>query len=297
MIEVCALSDYNYLAKGLTLYDSLIRHTPKIRMHYLCLDDKSFEVMSKIQKETPDTLKVYKDDLLEDPERRETLNNLKADEHKYYCWALASYFTDYLMRNSIGDITYIDSDIYFYDDLNILIDEIGDKEVGIFRHRQYPLNIDNPNGRFNVGVVHFKSKRMGQSALSWWADAVLNKKYPHLATCGDQKYLDAFLQIPKEKLFIEGNIGHGAPWQWQMFDYTDFFKDHSIIWEDKKQKLLFSHFSEFSYNISEDSYVCSTRHHCFTPLQMYEEIDALKTIHADYYKEIKHVVQKYNLEV
>ena len=114
----------------------------------------------------------------------------------------------------------------------IILNEIAEKEVGVFRHRQTPMYVNDANGLFNVGVVHFKQTPTGRDALEWWTHAVLHRKYPHLATCGDQKYLDAFLNLPRDKLFIDGNIGHGAPWLWQLYDYTDFFKDGSIIWEN-----------------------------------------------------------------
>jgi len=289
MINVCTLSDYNFLAKGLALYESLINKTNDIILHYLCLDDKSFKILSKYKCKS---LKVYQDNGFDDT----TLDALKINDYKYYCYALSSYFTNYLMKNDIGDVTYIDSDIFFYDDFNIVLNEIGKKEVGVFRHRHTPLHVNDGNGLFNVGVVHFKNTEIGRKSLAWWTDAVLHRKYPKLATCGDQKYLEAFLELPEDKLFIDGNIGHGAPWQWQLYDYSDFFKDHSIIWEGKKQKLLFSHFSEFSHDIKADSFIYSTRHHIFTPLEMYDKIKALKCIHQDYFTQIKSVTKKYKLK-
>ena len=166
----------------------------------------------------------------------------------------------------------------------------------MFRHRQTPMHVNNANGLFNVGVVHFKQTQTGRSALEWWADAVLYRKYSQLATCGDQKYLDAFLNLPREKLFIDGNIGHGAPWLWQLYDYTDFFKDGSIIWENKKQKLLFSHFSNFNYNLKSNSFVPAQRHAPFTPMWMYKEIQEFKTIHEDYFMQLKNIINKYGIE-
>ena len=180
--------------------------------------------------------------------------------------------------------------------MSVILDEIGKKDIGVFRHRQYPLSFVNNNGFFNVGVVHFKKSKMGKAFLNWWSDAVLHRKYPHLATCGDQKYLDAFLNLPRDKLFIDGNIGHGAPWLWQLYDYTDFFKDGSIIWENNKQKLLFFHFSNFNYNLKSNSFVAAQRHAPFTPMWMYEEIQELKSIHENYFMQLKNIINKYGLE-
>ena len=289
MIHACTISDYGFLAKGLTLYESLLNHTDDIVLHYLCVDDKSFNTLSNYKSES---LQVYQDVQFAD----DRLESLKIKDIEYYRYVLASYFTHYLMVNDIGDINYIDSDIYFYDDFTIILNEIAEKEVGVFRHRQTPMYVNDANGLFNVGVVHFKQTPTGRDALEWWTHAVLHRKYPHLATCGDQKYLDAFLNLPRDKLFIDGNIGHGAPWLWQLYDYTDFFKDGSIIWENNKQKLLFSHFSNFDYNLKSNSFVAAQRHAPFTPMWMYEEIQELKSIHENYFMQLKNIINKYGLE-
>ena len=194
------------------------------------------------------------------------------------------------------DVTYIDSDIIFYDGIQIILKEIGEKDVGIFRHRQYTFDFPNNNGFFNVGVVHFKNTDIGNNVLKWWSDAVLHRKFPELATCGDQRYLDAFLELPTENLFIDGNIGHGAPWQWQIYDYSDYFKDGTIIWNGEKQKLLFSHFSNFDYDLVKDSFSPAIRHSPYTPQSMYKEIKELESIHQEYFNTIKNTILKYNLE-
>ena len=289
-INVCTLSDYNFLAKGLTLYDSLIKYNNDVVVHYLCFDDESHDTLKQYK---CDNLVVYHDSqLLNNP----VLANLKEADREYYTYALASFFSNYLMKIRSIDITYVDSDIFFYDDLNIIIDAIGKKDVGIFRHRQYPLEIPNNNGWFNVGVVHFKNTKVGNDVLDWWFDAVLHRKYPELATCGDQRYLDAFLELSEENLFMEGNIGHGAPWEWQLYDYSDYFKDGSIIWDGEKQKLLFSHFSNFDYDLEKDSFIPALRHSPFTPQFMYSDVKELGYIHQEYFTNIKKTIAKYNLK-
>ena len=119
-------------------------------------------------------------------------------------------------------------------------------------------------------------------------------KYPHLATCGDQKYLDEFLRIcPDDYLFIDGNIGHGAPWIWQLYDFSDYEKDNTIIWNGGKQKLIFSHFSQFDYNIENNTFIPSKMHHIYTPMENYTKINGLRKIYEDYFSEIKKTNIKY----
>lgn len=287
MINICTVSDINYLIKGLTLYESLVEYSKNFKLHYLCIDDASYE---KLKPYTSDSLIPYNiNDLVNNDI---ILSELRIKNYKYFCWSLASYFTNYLMNKNIGDITYIDSDILMHDDIQTILDAIGDKQIGIFRHRQFPLGIDRPEGYYNVGVTHFKNDVISKQILNWWADAVLNQKYPHLSTCGDQKYLDEFPNMcPERLIFIDGEIGHGAPWQWQLFDFSDYEKDGSIIWEGRKQKLIFSHFSQFI--MGENSYTPTTMHFPYTPLNYYTGISGLKTIYDDYFSKLKLTKDKY----
>jgi len=290
MINICTVSDFNFLPNGLALYDSLKRLGSEFTLHYLCMDDKSFDLLQGLEENIlPYSLNEFLD-------KDEALVNLSTQDYRYFCWSLASYFTNHLMDKINKDITYIDSDILFYDKIETVLNEIGNKDVGLFRHRQYSLSHPNGNGWFNVGVVHFKNSDIAKGLLCWWTDAVLHQKYPELATCGDQRYLDAFLIDHADNIFIDGNIGHGAPWHWQLYDYSTYLEDGCIIWEDKKQKLVFSHFSDFNVNIKDNTYTTGLRHSTFTPQEMYQSNAALKKIHDDYFQAIKSAYQKYSLE-
>lgn len=285
MINLCTVSDINYLLKGLVLYESLKKHSKDFTLHYLCIDDKSYEVLKPLECES---LKVYNVDSLvqEDP----LLLNLKNSEYKYFCWSLASYFSNYLLLKG-NSITYIDSDIYFHDNIEVILNEIGGRDVGIFRHRQFPLSTYRPEGLYNVGVVHFKDSELGINVSNWWTDAVLNKKYPQLATCGDQKYLDNFPNLcPKDSIYLDENIGHGAPWLWQLYE---FISPTKIIWENQEQNLVFTHFSQFQFN--GDSYIPSLMHHIYTPLDEYKTNINLKVIYDEYFTNLKLTQSLYKL--
>lgn len=287
MKNLCTVSDINYLYKGLTLYESLIHTSEDFILHYLCIDDKTYEKIKKYQSENLIAYKV--DDLLN---QDENLKNLKKSEYRYFCWSLASYFSFFLLKKNFESITYIDSDIFFHKNINLIFDEIGNKEVGIFRHRQFDLKFPRPEGWFNVGVVYFKNEKIGSYICKWWSESVLHKKYPHLSTCGDQKYLDEFPKMcTDDYILIDGNIGHGAPWHWQLYDFSDYEKNGNIIWEGNLQKLVFTHFSQFEYN--NNDYIPSKMHHIYTPLNYYSEIKELKLIYDEYYKQIKYTLEKY----
>ena len=290
MINLCTISDYSYLAQGLTLYNSLKATTEDFTLHYLATDKQSLKLLRGLDEEN---LIVYDIERMLSSDSQ--LTKLFKSEYKYFCWTLSSYFTDFLVNTLNQDLTYIDSDIYFHTSVKGIIQDIGTKDIGLFRHRQYPLSHPNGNGWFNVGVVHFKNTEISRQSLAWWKDAVLHQKYPDLATCGDQRYLDAFVQLDSDNLFIEGNIGHGSPWEWQLYNYDSYHKDGCISWGSQKQKLVFSHFSQFEYSLEEDTYIPSTTHYCFTPLIAYEQEPALKDIYNNYFSKVKETINQYNI--
>jgi hypothetical protein len=288
MKNICTVSDIKYLYQGLALFESLSK-SENITLHYLCIDQISYDILKNIKN---NKLIIYNiNDLLNNDNNS---INLKNSDYRYFCWSLASYFSNHLLSKNVGDsITYIDSDIYFHEKIELLFESFSKKDVGIFRHRQFSLSISRPEGHYNVGVVYFKNSDIGKNVLNWWSDAVLHKKYPHLSTCGDQKYLEEFPRMCSN-IFIDGEIGHGAPWQWQLFNFDNYENDGTIIWEGKKQKLIFSHFSQFNYNLENDTYLPSSQHHIYTPLTMYTENKGLKIIYDDYFNKIKKTYIKYN---
>ena len=291
MKNICTVSDINYLPKGLTLYESISDNFKDFTLNYLCIDDLTYQKLNSIN--LPN-LKVFHVD--EFTSKDDFLLNLKNQDYKYFCWSLASYFSNHLLSTDIDSITYIDSDIFFHHSLQILFDSIGEQnEIAIFRHRQFDLSMSHTDGWFNVGVVYFKNGKIGSHICNWWCESVLHKKYPELSTCGDQKYLDEFPNMcPEDYIFIDGEIGHGAPWQWQLYDFSDYEENGNIIWDGKKQKLIFTHFSQFEYN--ELDYVPSKMHHIYTTINMYKEISPLMGIYDEYYNKLKKTIKKYGLK-
>jgi hypothetical protein len=281
MKNICTISDINYLHQGLALYESLKKTSNNFTLHYLCLCDTSYSIVSKIDNTN---IKAYhiKDLLVKD----EKLVAIKASNYSYFCWLLASYFSHELISD-VDSILYVDSDIYFHKDVQLIYDEIGDREVGVFRHRQFPLHMNYNEGKYNVGVVYFKNSVDGRKTLWWWMDAVLNKKYPEFATCGDQKYLDVFPKLCSN-IYIDENIGHGAPWQWQVYELLGNGK---LVWEGQEQELVFTHFASFA--LTTTSYIPSTKHKCYTPPLEYSNNKHLKAIYDDYYLQIKTAINFY----
>ena len=51
MINLCTISDYSYLAQGLTLYNSLKATTEDFTLHYLATDKQSLKLLRGLDEE------------------------------------------------------------------------------------------------------------------------------------------------------------------------------------------------------------------------------------------------------
>jgi hypothetical protein len=290
-IDICTVADSKYFLQGLTLFESIKQKSSiSFKFHFLCINEEDY---LKHKDKYENIIFYNAKDFLD---KSKLLYNHYINDYRYFCWSLASFFSYFLLKyENKNSVIYIDSDICFYKDIKILYEKIKNKDCAIFRHRQFSLNENRMDGLFNVGVVYFNNTPNGVNVLGWWADAVLNKKYPHLATCGDQKYLEAFPQIVGEdNIFIDGDIGHGAPWMWQLYDLSKI-NDGYITWNGEKQEYYFSHFSQFSYDIENNKFKHSTLHEPYTNNNQIFTNPVLDQHYKEYFNIIKQTKNKYNL--
>ena len=284
--RITILCDYNYIYYAVALVYSLKNTSSQpCIIDFLCLDDQTYDVMTNISYK----INCYKES---DIVTGGKLLWLKENEHTYYYYTLASYFSNYIMKTTQCDsVMYIDSDILFHKDISILYNAFGNKDVGIFRHRFNNDAIMMSAGDFNVGVVYFKNSVKGREVLEWWTDAVLYQKYAEkgLATCGDQKYLNEFTNLCNEnELFIDGNIGHGAPWNWLEYGLSHV-DQYLINYHCCDQELIFTHFSKFFYDFSNDSYneIWSGYYPLTNNGEVFRNYPALKRLHDEYFNHLK----------
>jgi hypothetical protein len=286
MKHITIVSDSKYLIFGVALIDSLHKTaTIPITIHYFCIDDHCFTILQRLQL---DNVIPYEPSTLFN-ESNQVLCHIKKTDFQYLCWSLASIFTNHILHTIECDsVTYIDSDIYFHKDIQLLFNEFGEKDCGIFKHRFLQDYEESPYGKYNVGIVYFKNSTIGREVSHWWSDAVLHRKYPKLATCGDQKYLDLFPRIcGKDNIYIDDNIGHGAPWNWLVYG-LDAVKDGIITWRGQTQPLVFTHFSKFGTDFPNNKFTCtSSIYGIYTHNGKIYEIPGLYQLHAEYFNALK----------
>ena len=162
MITLTTLSDINFLPQGLSLYQSLEKHTKDFKLYYLCLDNEIYEFFrdeiqnGQYKNIIPVDIRVLHVDqdylqLLKKPLSFEAMNvgNKKNIDPKRMemMWCLASFFSYYVLETYNPDsVIYVDSDVYFYSDVQNIVDKIENKSIGIVKNNAS----DENNGKYKV---------------------------------------------------------------------------------------------------------------------------------------------------
>ena len=291
-MEICTVFDKNYLPKGLCLYESIKNNNAPLNI--LCIDEFTFTKLTELGLEK---VELYYLENLE--KENEDLFSLKKSNHKTeygdsysnYCWALTPFFCNYLLKNKkIESLLYADSDIYFYENFDLIKEEISDKSIGIVTHRtNYHLTTETNTGKYNVGIVYFKNDKIGLECSEFWKDLLMdpNNEYSsRYGTCGDQKYLELFEIKFNNVCVIDELVGHGAPWCFESYKYLEKYR---IIYNNKEQKIVFNHFSHFKF---DDNRWESSYNGEWKP----ESVNGyVKEYYEDYYKEITRIKKKYEI--
>ncbi|SVC57243.1 uncharacterized protein METZ01_LOCUS310097, partial [marine metagenome] len=248
---------------GLTLYESLCKHcTESFTLHYLALDDKVEKIFSNLPNVIVYDLKTIEKQPLFDLLKAN--NPSKPGDLSPFHWALASFFTYYLLNNmDLPDCLYCDTDIFFYRNPDEIFRSVNDHSVGLVTHKHIPKNDNVSVGYFNVGIIYFKNDQDGMACLKFWRNVVADQNTPFFQVygkCGDQAYLQIFEYIVGQNSIkiLDLDIGHGAPWNFPHCEIVD----GNITWNGQfvtgeeivTQPLVFNHFSHFRTDFENNSY-------------------------------------------
>ena len=218
----CTYFDINFAVYGLALLESIFRHDPNARVYVLCLDEETFELLSKNENK-----KRFLIDLKSIEKNFPSLSEAKRNRTiTEYFWTLTPcviYFLIYV-KKVCDKLTYLDADQFFFSSPKPIFDEIKDAEIAIMPHR-FPAEIDylKEHGYYNVSWLTFRNSIESKKCLSWWMKSCLEWCYAKVdgLRYGDQKYLDQFPIKFKGVKEIE-NDGCGlAPWNLSSFNFEN----------------------------------------------------------------------------
>lgn len=237
----CTLFDSYYMNRGLAMHESLTRTCQNFHLYIFAFDKKSEDILCKLRLKNVTVIGL---DDFED----EKLLSIKSSRSKgEYCWTCTSSTIYYcITKFELDHCTYIDADLYFFSNPNVLVDEMQDKSVLITEHR-YTSQYDQSetSGIYCVQFITFRNTNDGMKALTWWRDRCIEWCYDRFedGKFGDQKYLDDWTDRFKGVHVLQ-NLGGGlAPWNIQQFD----IETHPTLHVTEKKtarnfKVIFFHF-------------------------------------------------------
>jgi hypothetical protein len=190
----CTYFDHRYLSKGLTLYSSLRRHGGELTLWVLCLSNECEAALRDLA--LPGLRTLTLPDLERfDPELVASRQGRSAIEYYFTCSPCLPRYVLSLAPEA-NEITYLDSDLYFFADPAIVFEELGQFSVGITPHRFTPRARASHGqyGAYNVGWVSFRQDANGLACMNWWRQQCIEWCFDRLEgdRYADQKYLDQF---------------------------------------------------------------------------------------------------------
>ncbi len=236
----CTLFDSGYLTRGLALYRSLSDVAEPFFLYVFAFDDTAKDILSALNLPHMQVISLQE---FED----ERLLAIKANRTRQeYSWTCGCFSILYVLTHfDCPEVTYLDSDIFFFDKPSLLLGEFhaSGKDVLITKHRYTPeYDQSATSGFFCVQFMTFKNNEMGLQVLNWWCDRCEEWCYARFedGKFGDQKYLDDW-ESRFDCVHVLKHLGGGvAPWNVQQYEVTDgpcvngvpvvFYHFHALRW-------------------------------------------------------------------
>lgn len=269
----CTYFDHRYLARGLALHASLSHACQEFTLWVLALSDEAERFLRQTGLAN---LRIISLAALEDfdPELHESRASRSLVEFYFTC---SPCLVRYLFQRNpdFEEMTYLDSDLFFFSSPEVLFDELGNASVGIVPHRFSPKAASSHAkfGRYNVGWLTFRHNASGQACLDWWRERCLEWCFDRVEgdRYADQKYLDRFETMFSGVHSISHPGANLAPWNLERHVVAN---DGGIVTVNGKA-LVFFHFqgfrqlSERLYDSNLTGYGASltgpVRNHIFRP--------------------------------
>lgn len=210
----CTYFDSGYLSRGLALISSLRKQGDDSPIYVLALD---VTTSTFLQQQAAHNVFVLSIEELEreEPELLKLKSQRSRMEYYFTCTPLLIRYVMNKQNIPSGLAIYLDGDLFFFDDPQLVINAMADSSVGIIEHR-YPDSLANKlakYGRFNVGWVGFRDDKAGREVLDWYSSQTLAwcSDKPEDGKYADQGYLDWFPEFRGVKVLTSAGFNL-APW-------------------------------------------------------------------------------------
>ncbi len=239
MYYYCTYFDHRYLARGIALYQSLCQHSDSFQLWVLCLDDTCYDILSQLRLPNVNLVSLGAFES-SDPELLKSKGNRSLLEYYFTCTPCVPLF---ILRTcpEVDVITYLDADLYFFQNPQLVHSEIGDSSIAIIEHR-FPPHLAHltQHGTYNVGWITFRRDSNALECLQWWRERCLESCQDDAQNgkFADQKYLDEWPALFKNLIVLQHRGANLAPWN--LCNYRIWLKSAEVFVDE--QPLIFYHF-------------------------------------------------------
>ena len=250
MLTFCTLFDSNYLDKGIVLYESLKQViTENFKIYILAMDDRCCDILIDMNLSNAHIISL--DEFMDE----ELIRIRKERSRAEFCWTCTASLMDYIFETyEEAYCTYIDSDLCFYKNPKVLIEEMlaANCSAQIVEHGfdkgKRGERQEKNSGRFCVQFNTFKNDEFGREILCTWKEQCREHCSMEVNEMGDQKYLTDWPEKYTKVHVLEHQGGGVAPWN--IVRYRQAKKKKGYL-QDKKTKkefeLIFYHFHHLEY--------------------------------------------------
>ena len=255
VMTFCTLFDSYYLDKGIALYRSLERTAgDRFRLYVFCFDDKAFDILGTMN--FPQ-MKLIKSSVFDN----DKMLQLKKERSKAeYCWTCTPQTIEYVLDHFDEEsVTYIDADMSFFSDPQILFDEIDNSNANVvvtehrFANNRSGRRMLRRSGKYCVEFNYFDQSSNSRKCLNWWKEKCIEWCY-HIyepERMGDQKYLEKFPELFEGVHELQCLGGGVAPWNLGQYELGSVGDDGKVCLKNRGQNnhfdLVFYHFQNIRY--------------------------------------------------
>lgn len=244
MEHYVTLFDSLFLPQGLALHLSMERHAGEYLLWVLCVDDETYEVLTKLS--LPNVRLLQLSSL-----ETEELKKIKTTRTKgEYCWTLTPFAPHFVFESdhSVSRVTYIDADLWFRKNPAPIFKEfnISEKHVLITDHAYAPeYDCSATSGQYCVQFMTFL-RSGGEVVRKFWEKKCIEWCYARVedGKFGDQKYLDTWPEQFAEQVYVLNNKELLlAPWNATRYPYGNaciwHFHGLRLVAKGKKMSVVF----------------------------------------------------------
>jgi hypothetical protein len=242
MLNFCTHFNIKYLTKAIALHESMLKQIRNFKLFMFVFDDVSFAVIKKLS--LPNVELIHYNTF-----ETNELKKVKSERStKEYLWTVTPFLISFVIEKyNVQTCTYIDADIYFFNDPSLVFLEADDFTTIITEHR-YNQNYDqtNSSGRFCVQFNSFTNSDRSLKVLNDWKASVYEWCFDKQGNglFGDQMYLDSW-PFKYNDVHIVKHPGAGvAPWNILSYSNLENVGELTCTYENREQtiKVIFYHF-------------------------------------------------------